>query len=237
MSLILDHLTAILVGSSLIGVLLFVQQRGQQTAIESTIHHSVQTQSFSLTETLSRDLENIRNSEITGVQAHVSREGNNTAALRFITLADPTLGEASPLIAVTYRLEDTGELVEVNDSLSTVFRLARYMNDGSGYVFSGSSTETIVGFNASLLPSDGSTPVEGGTEPDDFGVINVSFTAARPSVAWLAGDQTTSGRSSQTQQGFALRPLPLQVVQSPSSPLPTVSPPDLWAEIPPSPYN
>ncbi|MCH7976823.1 MAG: hypothetical protein IIC18_09785, partial [Bacteroidetes bacterium] len=71
MAAILDHLTAILVGASLLGVLLFVQQRGAQTSIDSTVHHNVQVQSFSIMETFERDIENIRNSEQTGERARV----------------------------------------------------------------------------------------------------------------------------------------------------------------------
>ena len=48
---ILDHFTAILVGASLLGVLLFVQQRGAQTSFDSTVHHNVQVQSLSIMET------------------------------------------------------------------------------------------------------------------------------------------------------------------------------------------
>ena len=107
MAAILDYLTAILVGASLLGVFLFVQHRGQQTGIDSTVHHNVQVQSFSIMETFEQDIENIRNSEQTEQRARVWSSAGNTNELRFLTLADPSLGELSPLVAVAYRLEDT----------------------------------------------------------------------------------------------------------------------------------
>ena len=108
MALILDHLTAIIVASSLLGVLLFVQQRGNQTAAENTIHHNVQVQSFSIMETLERDLENIRNSDQTGERARVCRSGDNTTELRFLTLADPTMGDLYDLVAVLPQVQEHG---------------------------------------------------------------------------------------------------------------------------------
>ncbi|MDX1438698.1 MAG: hypothetical protein R3284_02240 [Rubricoccaceae bacterium] len=233
MAVILDHLTAILVGASLLGVLLFVQQRGNQTSVEATIHHSVQTQSFSLAETLERDIENIRNSNLTGEPAHVEVDGENTATLRFITLEDHTLGDSSPLVAVAYRLENTHQQVLVNGVPETVYRLARYVNDGSGYVLSGSSAETLVGFNVSLISADTRSEITNGREPDEFGIVQVVFSSAQPHAAMAAGDQANRRRSNQTRQGLTLRPPGLSVERTSSSP--TV--PSLWASLPESPYE
>ena len=210
MAAILDHLTAILVGASLLGVLLFVQQRGQQASIDSTAHHNVQVQSFSIMETFERDIENIRNSDQTGERARVLSSAGNTNELRFVTLANPSLGDASPLVAVAYRLEDTFQQVEVNGVPTTLYRVVRFVHDGSGnWVLEGGSTETLVGFNISLISRDGETVVTDGFEPDNFRRVRVEFEAAGGRVIRLAGDQDNMSRANQTRQATTIRPVSL----------------------------
>lgn len=235
MAVILDHITAILVGTSLLGVLIFVQQRGQQTAVDNSIHHSVQTQSFSIAETLERDLENIRNSDISGQRAHVQRSGGNTSVLRFVTLEDPSLGETSPLIAVAYRLEDTYQQVLVNGTPETVYRLGRYVNDGSGFTFKGGSTETLTGFDASLVSRDMGSVVTSGYEPDDFAVVQIELESAVAGSIRLASDQTSTSRSNQTRKGFTFRP-PALAVEIPPGGSSTITTPSPWPDLPDAPY-
>ena len=54
MSAILDHLTAILVGTALLVAALYVQQRGSQRAIEATLQGNVQGQTVQFVSTLER---------------------------------------------------------------------------------------------------------------------------------------------------------------------------------------
>ena len=209
MAFILDHLTAILVGASLLSVLLFVQQRGQQTAFDSTVHHNLQLQSSSIMETLERDLENMRSSAQTGEKTRVSWSGDNTTELRFLTLADPDLGDASDLIAVTYKLEDTERQIDINGTQMTLYRLGRYVNDGLNDVYDGGSTEILVGFKVSLISRDASNAVTNGDEPDNFGIVRVELEAAMEHVGRLAGDQDNTSRKNQTRQAFTFRPAAL----------------------------
>ena len=220
MAVILDHLTAIIVASSLLGVLLFVQQRGNQTAAENTIHHNAQLLAFSIMETLERDIENMRDESQTDEEQCVEHDGTNTTLLQFHTLADPSLGEASPIIAVTYRFENAYHTVPVNGVPTPAFRLARYVNDGSGldYVFDGGSAETLVGFQASLFSEDGNTVETDDCGLDDLGRVRVELTSAQIGVARLAGDQDATSRSAQTRQAFTLRPAALFIADD--TPLP-----------------
>ena len=227
MAVILDHLTAIIVASSLLGVLLFVQQRGHQRAAENTIHHNAQVQAFSIMETLERDIENMRDEHLTDEPQCVQHDGTNTTFLRFHTLADPSLGETSPILAVSYELEDAGWEVPVNGVLTPVYRLARYVRDGSGsgYVLDGGSTETLTGFQASLISEDGSTVQTDGCGIDQMGRVRVELTAAQMSVSRLASDQNATSRSNQTQQAFTVRPAGLYIADDTPLPPGTIIPP------------
>src|SRR5919206_5125479 len=60
MSAILDHLTAILVGATLLAAAIYVQQRERQQAVEAAVHGNVQGQTVAFVGTLERDLENMR---------------------------------------------------------------------------------------------------------------------------------------------------------------------------------
>ncbi len=105
MAFFFDHLIAVVVGATLLGALLFVQQRSQQTSIETTIRHRTETQTSSFLNTLSRDLENARTSRqiTTGLGTWVPDEISSWSSRAFgihgdsahtdwielVTLADP----------------------------------------------------------------------------------------------------------------------------------------------------
>ena len=63
MTVLLDNLTAILVGSTLLVAMLVVQQRGQQSAIDATARYQSETLTSQFISILERDVENIRTME------------------------------------------------------------------------------------------------------------------------------------------------------------------------------
>ena len=238
MAAILDHLTAIIVGASLLGALLFVQQRSGQAAVEATVHHVAQTQTFSVMETLERDTDNMR--MFVGIRPQVSQSGGVTTLFTFYTLGDPDLGMDSPIVAVTYRLEDTHRTITADGQTREVYRIARYVNDGidsdgdgSLYDYAGGSTEGVLDFTVTLTSRDGMTNVTDGPAPDGFARVGVDLVAAVAGPARVAGDQAATATTNVTQQGGTFRPLTLTIPGDPV--LPPL--PDANAPLPPPPFH
>lgn len=239
MAAILDHLTAILVGASLLGVLLFVQHRSGQAAVEATVHQAAQTQAFSIMESIERDADNMR--LIVGARPQVAQSEGRTTRLTFHTLDDPSDGENASVVAVTYRLESTYRTMTVDGQERTIYRIARYVNDGvdddgdgSLYDYTGGSTEGVLSFDARLISRDGTTAISNGDAPDDFSRVSVNLAVAIEGPARVAGDQAATATTNVSQQGRTFRPLTLTTVSDagpdpipdPSAPLPPLpSPP------------
>jgi hypothetical protein len=212
MAAILDHLTAILVGASLLGVFLFVQQRNKQAAVEATVHHAAQEQAFTALETIERDSDNMRLFD--AFRPRVQQRDGLTTQLTFHTLADPGLGQTSPLVAVTYRLEDTFRTLTVDGRTRPVYRLARYVNDGAGYVYAGGSTESVLDFDVTFFGRDG-TVVTDGEATDALARLSVGLVSAITGPEQVAGDQSATAATNLTQQGGTFRPVTLTATRLP----------------------
>jgi hypothetical protein len=227
---LLDHLTAILIGASLLCVLLFVQQRNKQAAVEATVHHAAQEQAFTAMEVIERDSDNMRLFD--AFRPLVRQSGGLTTQLTFHTLADPDRGQASSLVAVTYRLEDTYRTMAVDGQTRPVYRLARYVNDGTGYVYAGGSTETVLDFDVALLGRDGSVVIDG-SATDALARLSVDLVSAVAGPERVAGDQASTAATNLTQQGGTFRPVTLTATRLPdpaflpdaNAPLPAPPPP------------
>jgi hypothetical protein len=219
MAFIFDHLVAFLVGATLLVGLLFFQQRGQQTAIQSTVRYRAETQAASFVEVLSRDLENARTRQQAKVALGlyeaddvtsgggpreralgVHTSGGELEWFQFVTLADPSLGEASPLIAVAYRMEPTGEQTTASGQVRDLHRVVRYVYDGTGgWAEAGGSPATVVGLD--LVVPGGAT----GRLTELPARLDVQVEMAFASPDRLAADQAQRAEVGLTQQGATAR--------------------------------
>lgn len=222
MTFIIDHLIAILVGATLLGALLFMQLRGQQSSIETTIRHRTETQTASFLSTLTRDLENTRTqSQIQSglgtwsqdsVSTYTTRafgiHGNSTHThwLEFVTLADPSAGVASPLMAVSYRTVPTGDSVEVGGVLQPAMRVERFVWEPgmADWEQRGGSASNVTGFSVTATRPDGSvlTNNRSGTSPAKIAIV---LTAAEDGVGQKTGDQAATTRTNATRQALTVR--------------------------------
>ena len=106
MSSIFDHITAILVGAVLVGALLFVQMRRQESAVLTTVRNRVEMQTTQFVDVLRRDVENIRTRRQAerafgtyrfSIDREVGTDGETyTRVLSFPTVKDPSLGAPRP---------------------------------------------------------------------------------------------------------------------------------------------
>ena len=173
MAFILDNLTAILVGTTLLVALLFVQQRGQQSAIDATTRYQSQRMTSALATTIERDVENIRTKDQTvaafgpwGATASAYRfslrratgtDGESyTSQFSFPTLKDPALGDASPILIVTYHVEPTGATVRLDGVDRPMYQVTRYEFERGGPVRAQGVTSGLVDFEVTAFADDGS---------------------------------------------------------------------------------
>ena len=217
MAFLFDNLTAFLVGAMLLVGLLFVQQRGQQSAIESTVRYRAEGQAASFVEMLARDLENARTQEQVraafGLREQVSALGlrdyalglQGTAArtewLTFATLADPEADAPWPLVMVAYRMIETGKTVVANGVRRPLYEIERRTWSGTGgWQVSGGSPPTVVDFTVRAEPGGAD-----GVLADLPARIGVVVEMAFETPARQAGDQAETAEVGLTRQGATVR--------------------------------
>lgn len=149
MHVLLDHLTAFLVGSVLLVALVYLQQRGQQGAVEATLRYQNQTAAARFLDAVERDVENIRTVSQMGAAfggpgvsdslAFSVRQGTGadgrvyTSQFAFPTLANPPEDRGAPtdpageVAIVVYHVTPTGRSVDVNGTDRPTYRARRYV--------------------------------------------------------------------------------------------------------------
>ncbi|NNF59532.1 MAG: hypothetical protein HKN04_14950 [Rhodothermaceae bacterium] len=220
MTALFDHIIAVLVGTSLLVALLFVQQRGGQTAIEATVHYTAQTQTADFVDMFERDMENMQGPERGGMTPRLWASGGQTTRVRFHTLADPSLGENSPLVAVTYELEDAWRSLTVNGTAQPLFRVARYANSATGYTYTGGTAVNVLDFDVRFFARDMTGETTTGNAPDEFGLVRVSLEVGTAAPAQQAADQAATSRSNLTRQAYTFRPLAMDITSETTPPAP-----------------
>lgn len=226
MAFVFDHLVAFIVGATLLAALLFVQQRGNQQAVEATVRYRTEVQAASFTETLARDLENLRTREqaASALDKYANDEfdktmgGAETRALavhgtaaqtdfiQFVTLADPnadTDGDAktsSGLIAVAYKMWPTGQQVTARGRVRDVHQIVRYVYDGGKWEERGGSPSTVVGFTVTAMPGGSNARVTNAPPR-----IDVALEFANQVPSRQAGDQLERAEVGLTRQGATVR--------------------------------
>lgn len=209
MSALFDHLAAILIGTTIILIVLVVQQRSRQHAVETTVGHTVQARTYSFARMLERDIENMRSeAEAMAVLGRytcaVTTVGGQTTAFTFPTLLAPDQGALSPLGHVTYRLEATSDSVRAGGATRALFRVVRETDDGSGPTPDGGSGETIVGFDIGLFALRATTPAT--TCPDNLSRVRLDIETAAEGPSRLSNDQSATGTRTLSRLGFTFRP-------------------------------
>ncbi|MEO0556579.1 MAG: hypothetical protein AAF170_00205 [Bacteroidota bacterium] len=222
MAFIFDHLIAILVGATLLGALLFIQHRGQQSAVENTIRHRAETQTASFLSTLTRDLENARTSRqiTTGLGSwapdSIGNWGNrafgiygtdtHTDRIELVTLADPDAGISSGLLAVGYEAVATGDSVTIGGVRQALYRVHRYVYEpgAADWVRRGGSNANLTRFSLRANTVDGSSTSDDriGTPPVS---VDIAITAAEAPVGQKTGDLAATTLTNATQQAITVR--------------------------------
>ena len=229
MAFLFDNLTAFLVGATLLVGLLFVGQRGRQSAVESTVRYRAEVQTASFVETLARDLENARTREQASAalgpyKRRVGADGTpeptdrlerafavygtdaRTEWVEFVTLADPEAGADAGLVAVAYYVrEQPGQTASVRGGSRPVSQIERWVCGDpcrlqSDWRREGGSAPAVVGFRVRAQPGGSNAQIS--TLPPRVGV---AVEAAYTTPERQAGDQAERGEYGVTRQGAAVR--------------------------------
>ena len=222
MSAILDNLTAILVGAVLVGALLAVQMRQQEQAVATTVQNRVSFQSGEFLSVVERDAENIRTKQQTqhalgGYRFEINRatgtDGETyTSRLSFPTLADPSLGDASPVGIVSYAMEPTGETVRVGASQRPTYRVTRSLYTRGGGTVETGGAEGVLDFDVFLVDASGADHVGTLDQPRTPEVIpdapsqaRIAVLTAAPAQMRRAGDQAATSMQNASRRTGLVR--------------------------------
>lgn len=200
MAFFFDHLTAVAVGATLLVAMLFVQQRGQQAAIEATARYQSQKLTTEFIHTIERDVENMRTMldmdlEFGVRQIRIRRasadSGSYTYQFAFPTLLDPDADDASGVALVVYHVVPTGREVRVQGEPRPTYRATRYvLESGASAVRPAGGSGDLVDFDVVAFDLEGEEVLTEG--PSDLpSRIFLSVVSAAPLPDRRAGDQAS----------------------------------------------
>ena len=218
MQFLFDHTIAILVGATLLGGLFMLNTRGQQTAIEAAQRYRVQTQTAGFTQTVERDVENIRteaqSEHAFGTYRFTLRQapgGAYTEQATFVTLQDPSLGAASPAMVVSYTTTPTGRTIDIGGTPRPTYRVQRQTSAGGGPLTPDGGAEDVVDFDLTALMNDGSELTNRGGTRSGTGAFNnevpslpravrVEVVGATEALAQRTADQSAVAQTNASRQ-------------------------------------
>ncbi|MEM6783679.1 MAG: hypothetical protein AAF624_08100 [Bacteroidota bacterium] len=241
MTFLLDHLASILVGTTLLVALVTVQQRARFDAADATSRYAMEQQNQDFIETLRRDFENMRTRtqaiDSLGYYELQLRRGTPmdgvTRTFTFPTLADPALGETSPVMQVHYRLEHTGIWLGPHDTGRWLYQMVRYVDTGSGFVRTGGSAGNIWDLRVDLWRRDGTQSTHADDVPDPVRIKVDLETASTLPPDKITTDQEVISQTDFQRQSYTIRPLNIAFNASDETPPPTTgAPPPLPPEPP-----
>ncbi|OZC02877.1 hypothetical protein, partial [Rubricoccus marinus] len=235
MQAIFDHLTAILVGATLLGALLFVQMRQHQAAIETVVHDRAQEHAGSFFDTAQREIENIRTrQQAQAGMGYYIMDIEGTAArtdrFTFITSEPPPAGSATSvehsLKAVSYVLRETGDSVRVGTSKRATYRVERWTNQvdpatssaPAGFTFAGVMAVDVVTFVVRAYDRNNALRTWAGTSggygrpgstwsANDPVRYEIEIETAAKAPDMRAGDQKSTSQQNLVRVAHSIRPV------------------------------
>lgn len=185
MQLIFDHLTALIVSAILLGVLLTINTRGQESSIEATQFHAAKTTQGALIDMLEYDLEDLGSGVPVGEQMITAFEADGFGLKTFEFRRELANSSGAATIArVRYQRSYAGSYTAGDGVILPRFRIQRLVEaeDGSMTSSTGEGFE-VVALEIALLGEDG----EGTTNNLNAATtVEVKLTSAFP---FRQGDQ------------------------------------------------
>ncbi|MEL6703263.1 MAG: hypothetical protein AAFU38_14420 [Bacteroidota bacterium] len=215
MAFLLDNLTSILVGATLLVAFVFVQQRSSQRATDVAVNQITQQRTLAFMDVLERDIENMRTERqaVASLGSYTHRleaAGGQTTRYSFPTLANPSLGAASPTVLVSYAVTELPDSVRVGDQAYPMLRVQRFENG----VALGGSSEPIVGFEVEAFERGSTAGRQTAGVLSDLDRVRVEVTTALSAAERRAGDQANTSQTNAMRHGYVFRPRNLSVAEN-----------------------
>ncbi len=167
-----------------LALILFVAEHYKQlSAPELNDAEQTKEQAIFFLEAIQKDVENMvflnNNSNLDGsCRISMTREGR-TRMFTFPTLVSPKNASKSEIVQVTYELQGQAKQVNTRNGKRDLYKLRRYLHDGTMTEIHGGSSSQMVDFLVELIPeSDGEAPekriVSGGC-PSSLDKVYVEF--------------------------------------------------------------
>ena len=229
MQFIFDHLTALIISSTVILIIVVMQVRGSFSMIETHVAESVQNEMQDLHEILEWELSMMPTQDYTNnvaipdgrflgpgtFRCEFTQTGNNTTQFIFPTF-DKEFGIADslqPPVDSMDVIEVRYDLVALNDSISVstgatdiflpIYRLERYVNGG----FSGDLNEVLTDFQIQHIALNGGpngyTSITGNC-PSTMRKIRYNYRMVTQGIDFITNDQRSSGQLNQGQFGMTV---------------------------------
>lgn len=216
MTVIFDHLTAIIVGVVVLLALATLQIRDRLAAVEGAVTDASESQAISALDVVSTDLENTMSEtmaleDIGAYRCRLTRspDGQRTTAVEVPTLARRTAGAPPRPAHVRYELVPEGDAVRVARQSLQRYSLTRAVDWGDGYRPAATVAQSLTDFDVTFRGRVSETA--DGAPPLRFTGIAVSLDLALPTPGQVAADQAATGAENRAQVSLALRPPNLTV--------------------------
>lgn len=151
MILILDNLSATIVGMVVIAAMFALQVRVQESTVERTVLYQAKKQTLAFGEMLERDLDNAGFGVLPGEEGITGFDDDSSMGLTFtrelvFRSADP----AGNPISIRYRAA-VADTAEINGVPRPLLSVTREENDGAGWQMSGGTPANIADFDVDIL--------------------------------------------------------------------------------------
>lgn len=210
MHVLLDHLSAIIVGTILIGTLLVFQMRERTNSLDEAMRYELQARGEAVMGSLSQDLDNLVTEADAGdlglsvVRCRIERHpGGVVKTLECPGQIETALGAIEPG-TVRYWTRPDGAAYTVGDSVRTAYTLYRDISTSSGAP-SQVAAQAVVGFDVAFFAATGAR-VADGEAPPDLQALRFRLDLASDGTDSLAGDQKAERAINVAQFGHTVRP-------------------------------
>ncbi|MEL6444077.1 MAG: hypothetical protein AAF089_07325 [Bacteroidota bacterium] len=210
MHVLLDHLSAIIVGTVLLLALLVFQMRERLNSVDEAMRYELQTRGEAVMTSLGQDLNNLVTEGDAGdmglAPSGCVLERHSDGVVRSIQcpgLIETEPGNKEPG-TVRYWTQPAGRSYTVGDSVRTAYVLHRDID-----TFMGADTQpvadAVIGFDVTLFGASGA-PVTDGAAPADLYALRLNVELASQGTAALTSDQASERQINVARFGHTVRP-------------------------------
>jgi limonene-1,2-epoxide hydrolase len=168
---IIDHLTGVIVSAIVILIIATTQLRSRDASIDATQYAAAKTRVMAIAEAIERDFSNL-GSGVDSVKYAIIGFDTVSSPMFFEFVGQTVQGDPTPR-TIRYQWQQSGYAQLANAVTRPTYTIERRING----VVSGTSMDTITGFEVDLMTADSNAVV---TNYADTRIVGVLLTAVSP---------------------------------------------------------